>query len=323
MAYDVFISYSRKDSKIAEEICSALSAAGLTYFIDREGIAAGQNFPQVLAEAVDASTVFLFLASRNSFQSRFTRGEVTYAFNHKHSGAIIPYIIDGSQTMPPDLELMLGNFNWRRRELCPVTPGLVEDIRQAVAHPEAGTVGGRHVLSDRKKKMLGWGLASVLTLLVLAVLLFALSNGRKRADNRAAMEASRLQEQLILQSDSLVACFEEMKASPRTLETTGEQIADLQQALLLLDSAEVVAARFDDSSYKGLFDHGLADRSASITSRLDSVHAAWAAYARESYALYAISKRPSERDNILSCIAYALSIKTDPELETIKKELNR
>ena len=36
MAYDVFISYSRKDAKIADEICTALSAAGLTFFIDKE-----------------------------------------------------------------------------------------------------------------------------------------------------------------------------------------------------------------------------------------------------------------------------------------------
>ena len=168
MNYDVFISYSRRDSKIAEEICSALTDAGLTFFIDKEGIEAGQNFPEVLADAVDSSTVFLFLASQNSFKSKFTRGEVTYAFNHKHSGTIIPYIIDGSETMPPDLELMLGNFNWRRKELCPIRTSLIEDIRKAIEHPEEGTVGGRHVMSPRKKKALIGTAVAVVVLLVIS-----------------------------------------------------------------------------------------------------------------------------------------------------------
>ena len=322
MAYDVFISYSRKDSKVAEEICTALSKAGLTYFIDREGIEAGQNFPQVLAEAVDGSTVFLFLASQNSFRSRFTRREVTYAFNHKHSGAIIPYIIDGSETMPPDLELMLGNFNWRRKELCPVEPQLIDDIRTAIARPEEGTVGGRAVLSARRKKVIGWTAVSVVALLVLAVVLFALLRGRDRADNREAMDASRQYEQLIGQSDSLLTRFEVLKSSANTLETTREQIGGLQEALQLLDSAAAVGSRYGDSAFKGLFHQNLSDRAAALGARLDSIHAAWAAYARESYALYKISRRPSERENVLTCIDYALSIKPDSELEKIKNTLN-
>jgi len=322
MVYDVFISYSRRDSKIAEEICSALSSAGLTFFIDKEGIEAGQNFPQVLAEAVDSSTVFLFLASQNSFQSRFTRGEVTYAFNHKHSGTIIPYIIDGSESMPSDLELMLGNFNWRRKESCPVKTGLIEDIRKAIAHPEDGTVGGREVMSPRKKKVLLWTVVSVLSLLVIAALFFALSSKRDRQDNHEALEASRLYDALIGQSDSLVLCAEAMKDSPRSLETTGEQIAGLQQACRLLDSASAVRLAYEDSPFKALFAKELEGHYVTVQSRLDSMQKAWAEYARESYELYRISQRDSERENVLSCITYALSIHPDPELETIKDKLN-
>ena len=36
--YDVFISYSRKDSAIADEIRKAFDQVGITYFIDREEI---------------------------------------------------------------------------------------------------------------------------------------------------------------------------------------------------------------------------------------------------------------------------------------------
>ena len=63
-------------------------------------------------------------------------------------------------------------------------------------------------------------------------------------------------------------------------------------------------------------------RSARVQAKLDSMAASWADYAKESYALYRISHRESERENVLSCIGYVLSIRPDPELENIKKQLS-
>ena len=52
MAYDVFISYSRKDTAIADKICKTFDSVGITYFIDRQGIGGGFEFPEVLANAI-------------------------------------------------------------------------------------------------------------------------------------------------------------------------------------------------------------------------------------------------------------------------------
>ena len=41
MKYDVFISYSRKDTPITDQICAAFDRAGISYFIDRQGIGGG------------------------------------------------------------------------------------------------------------------------------------------------------------------------------------------------------------------------------------------------------------------------------------------
>ena len=68
MKYDVFISYSRKDTPIADQICAAFDRAGISYFIDRQGIGGGFEFPVVLAEAILESQVILFLASVNSYE---------------------------------------------------------------------------------------------------------------------------------------------------------------------------------------------------------------------------------------------------------------
>ena len=88
MKYDVFISYSRKDTEVANKICQAFDEAGISYFIDRRGIVGGMEFPDVLAEAIRESKVFLFLASNNSYASKFTQSEIVYAFNKKQHDTI-------------------------------------------------------------------------------------------------------------------------------------------------------------------------------------------------------------------------------------------
>ena len=127
MEYDVFISYSRKDSEVAKRICKAFDEAGITYFIDLQGISGGFEFPTVLAEAIINSRIFLYLESENSYESRFTQSEITFAFNEKPKGGILPYIIDGS-TMPPALRFVFSNINWRRMEEHPIDTVLVDDL---------------------------------------------------------------------------------------------------------------------------------------------------------------------------------------------------
>ena len=127
MNKEVFISYSRKDSDVANRICGAFDNAGISYFIDKQGLAGGFEFPTKLAEAILECEVVLFLARKNSNDSKFTNAELTYAFNKKPKNSILPYIIDGS-TMPPALEFIFSSINWRTIESHPIVPTLVDDI---------------------------------------------------------------------------------------------------------------------------------------------------------------------------------------------------
>ena len=127
MNYEVFISYSRKDSDVAKRICNAFDSAGISYFIDKQGISGGFEFPVVLAEAIIECKVVLFLASKNSYDSKFTNAELTFAFNKKPKNSVLPYIIDGS-TMPPALRFVFSSINWRTIESHPIEPTLVDDI---------------------------------------------------------------------------------------------------------------------------------------------------------------------------------------------------
>ena len=96
MKYDVFISYSRKDTTIADAICAALDKQHISYFIDRQGIGGGMEFPIIIAEAILNSELVLFLASKNSYASKFTNNEVTFAFNKSKRPNLGPKISTSS-----------------------------------------------------------------------------------------------------------------------------------------------------------------------------------------------------------------------------------
>ena len=158
MQYDVFISYSRKDSEVANRICKAFDEVGITYFIDRQGISGGFEFPTVLAEAIINCKIFLYLASRNSYESRFTQSEITFAFNEKPKGSILPYIIDGS-TMPPALRFVFSNINWRRLEEHPINTVLVDDLLHLLGKNRLIIPGNKIILPESQYKKVNLGLS--------------------------------------------------------------------------------------------------------------------------------------------------------------------
>ena len=125
--YDVFISYSRKDTAIADKICEALDRNNITYFIDRQGIGGAMEFPAQLADAICNSKIMLYLASKNSYKSKFTNAEITFAFNKKETGSILPYIIDGSN-LPATQEFIFSAVTYRNIKDHPIDTVLINDL---------------------------------------------------------------------------------------------------------------------------------------------------------------------------------------------------
>ena len=58
--FDVFISYSRADSYIADEIYKGLIGKGLNVFYDKESIRT-ESFPSKIAQGIKESKIVLFL----------------------------------------------------------------------------------------------------------------------------------------------------------------------------------------------------------------------------------------------------------------------
>ncbi|MDD3152986.1 MAG: toll/interleukin-1 receptor domain-containing protein [Bacteroidales bacterium] len=109
MNHDVFISYSRKDEYVVNEICEFFTKNEITYWIDKRKIYAGSEFMGDIVNAIRQSKVTLFISSLNSNKSIYTAKEIAIAFNERKY--IIPYKIDNS-SFNDKLEFLLCDINW-------------------------------------------------------------------------------------------------------------------------------------------------------------------------------------------------------------------
>ena len=79
MQYDVFISYSTKDQKIADMVCNYLEERGLRCFISSRDIPKGVEWPSAIASALKTPKLFLAIFSNNYNLSMQVNKELTIA----------------------------------------------------------------------------------------------------------------------------------------------------------------------------------------------------------------------------------------------------
>lgn len=91
MAYDVFISYSRKDAEIVNRIEEELKKHNIDSFVDRSEIDLGDDFAEVIAKSLYESEILLFIWSESSNQSENTANEIALAIDFEKT--IIPFKI--------------------------------------------------------------------------------------------------------------------------------------------------------------------------------------------------------------------------------------
>jgi hypothetical protein len=71
VTYDVFISYSAKDSEKARELQTALEAQGLACFLAPKGVRPGDDFADKIRLALVSCRIVCLLATRNSLGSEW------------------------------------------------------------------------------------------------------------------------------------------------------------------------------------------------------------------------------------------------------------
>lgn len=96
MAREIFISYSRHDiGKVFPFVEQINKAAGVDCWIDLDGIESGEQFEDVIIDAIDECKVVLFMLSDSSLNSIWTKREVYYAEDGKKR--IVPVLVDGEE----------------------------------------------------------------------------------------------------------------------------------------------------------------------------------------------------------------------------------
>lgn len=89
---DVFISYSRQDMGTCLEFVSALEAAGINYWLDKEGIESGAKWGQIISRALYDSKLVVLLVSDHSLNSDNVFNEIDLAVN-RYQRAVVPVLI--------------------------------------------------------------------------------------------------------------------------------------------------------------------------------------------------------------------------------------
>lgn len=94
MPHKIFVSYARKDSDSVAEITKLLDQCSLPYWIDKEGIYSGENYKEMIVDAIDTAQAVIFASSENSNNSINVIREIGYAV--KQNKTIIPILLDES-----------------------------------------------------------------------------------------------------------------------------------------------------------------------------------------------------------------------------------
>jgi len=108
---EVFLSYSRSqhDKVRADALCEVLRRASVSFFIDHEELAAGDEWRSRLTQALDKAAIVVVLWSRQAAKSLFVRDEASRGLRRKN---LLQLIID--ELPDEDVPLGFGESQWLR-----------------------------------------------------------------------------------------------------------------------------------------------------------------------------------------------------------------
>ena len=151
---DVFISYKSNDPQlgnidetVANELCAALEAAGISCWIAPRDIEPGVRYGRAIMEAINSCKVMVVVFSKHANTSEHIANEVDAIFARKID--IIPFNIDG--TSPGlEFEYYLRRMQWidaggdYRKKI----PDLIEALRHKLGMSQPQPVEGNQIVKE-------------------------------------------------------------------------------------------------------------------------------------------------------------------------------
>lgn len=109
--YDVFVSHSSKDARLAERVVNAIEECGYRCWLAPRDIDPGEPYARSIMRGIDGCDVFVVLLSRHSIVSEDVLNEVDNA--HGVRKRIIPVFVDDVE-LPRELNYYLSRTQWVR-----------------------------------------------------------------------------------------------------------------------------------------------------------------------------------------------------------------
>lgn len=331
MTYDVFISYSRKDSEVANKIYKTLIDNGISCFMDLEGISGGADFPTVLAEAIMSARLMLYLASEHSYASEFTQKELTFAVNNKGSRFIFPLIIDNSE-LPKNLEFLLSNINWRiLSSRYTVENDLPADIKKRLEDPHAGeTIKQQEKKSIKKMATIIFSVIALAAAIVLGLFVRQSLEQKRQAEaerqaEEAAFAAVRECETSQKEAGKAISKADSLRNLKNSFATFELECTSLEDASRQLAKVDSICNAYHLGAYASLFSGvSTAGQKQQITARRDSMFRFWSQTARLNYNDYLLLPDEGSKEIALRYVNWALRLRpSDAGLLEIKDKLNK
>ena len=104
---DIFISYSLQDREKAEQLTELLASAGLSVWIDQQGIGAATSWSEEIVNALDVCKAFVVMLSSASVESKNVSRELALAFEKNKK--ILPLDLEPVQ-LPPSMQYHLAGL---------------------------------------------------------------------------------------------------------------------------------------------------------------------------------------------------------------------
>ena len=110
-AYDVFVSYSRRDEERVGLVVRSLEQAGVRVWRDNERIQGGEYYGESIAAAIRASKVVIVMCSPHSLQSDEVHNEITLTWGQAHRN-YLPLWLVKPFPYPDRFAYCLAKYQW-------------------------------------------------------------------------------------------------------------------------------------------------------------------------------------------------------------------
>ena len=127
----VFTSYSRRDRETVDNIVGKLSQAGMSVWLDREAIKAGNSWRVQIVRAIDTCDAFLLMLSGNSAASDNVRKEIDLA---QDSGRVIFAMLLEPVKLPAEIRYQLAGLQFIDIQMLGFDKGVNELIEVLKEH---------------------------------------------------------------------------------------------------------------------------------------------------------------------------------------------